>query len=214
MSETWVGLVIGCSAHAIALLLVSGHYRRERHRARLLRQLNDLDWWCRSRRRSTPGLFRRGGLCRVASGSKSVVTARPASSCRTTLALQVLGALDFGANALTHHVTSSSIQGGAVIEFLEQIALQGDERPTVVVLDNASIHHAIEPEVHERWLREHRMQLFYLPPYSPELNLIEIVWKQAKYHWRNFVTWTKETIDDEVRNLLGAYGTKFQINFA
>ena len=126
----------------------------------------------------------------------------------------VLGALDFGANALTHHVTSSSIKGGTVIEFLEQIALQGDERPTVVVLDNASIHHAIEPEVHERWLREHRMQLFYLPPYSPELNLIEIVWKQAKYHWRNFVTWMKETIDDEVRNLLGAYGTKFQVNFA
>src|SRR5271168_1210890 len=61
---------------------------------------------------------------------------------------------------------------------------------------------AIDAEVHERWLREHRMQLFYLPPYSPELNLIEIVWKQAKYHWRRFVTWTKETIDDEVRSLL------------
>ncbi|WP_211704214.1 transposase [Paraburkholderia aspalathi] len=71
------------------------------------------------------------------------------------------------------------------------------------------MHH----RVHERWLREHRMQLFYLPPYSPELNLIGIVWKQARYHWRHFVTWTKETIDDEVRNLLGAYGTKFQINF-
>jgi transposase len=104
-------------------------------------------------------------------------------------------------NALTHHVTSSSIKGGAVVEFLEQIALQGDERPTVVVLDNASIHHAIDAEVHERWLREHPMQLFYLPPYSPELNLIEIVWKPAKCHWRHFVTWTKETIDDEVRSL-------------
>jgi hypothetical protein len=46
------------------------------------------------------------------------------------------------------------------------------------------------------------MLLFYLPPYSPELNLIKIVWKQA-YHWRNLVTWTKETIYDEVRNLLG-----------
>ena len=50
--------------------------------------------------------------------------------------------------------------------------------------------------------------------HTSELNLIEIVWKQAKYHWRNFVIWTKETIDDEVRNLLGAYGTKFQIHFA
>jgi transposase len=91
----------------------------------------------------------------------------------------VLGALDFGANALTHHVTSSSIKGGAVIEFLELIALQGDERPTVVVLDNASIHHAIEPEVHERWLREHRMQLFYLPPYSPELSATRVAVRRA-----------------------------------
>jgi len=33
--------------------------------------------------------------------------------------------------------------------------------------------------------------LFYLPPYSPQLNLIEIVWKHFKYHWRRFVTWTK-----------------------
>jgi len=51
-------------------------------------------------------------------------------------------------------------------------------------------------------------------PRFGSLSLIEIVWKQAKYHWRNFVTWMKETIDDEVRNLLGAYGTKFQVNFA
>lgn len=33
-------------------------------------------------------------------------------------------------------------------------------------------------------------------------------------YWRNFVTWTKETVDDEVRNLLDPYGTKFQINSA
>lgn len=124
----------------------------------------------------------------------------------------VLGALDFGANTLAYHVASSSIKGDAVIAFLELVAQQGDERPTEVVLDNASIDHAIDPQAHERWLREHRMQLFY-PPYSPELNLIEIVWKQAKYRWRNFVTWTKETIDDEVRRLLDGYGTKFQINF-
>jgi transposase len=134
----------------------------------------------------------------------------PRFHCRRS----VLGALDFGANTLAYHVASSTIKGDAVIEFIEQIAMQGDERPTVVVLDNASIHHAIDPEIHERWLHEHRMQLFYLLPYSPELNMIDIVWKQAKYHWRNFVTWTKETIDDEVRNLLGAYRTKFQINFA
>jgi transposase len=56
--------------------------------------------------------------------------------------------------------------------------------------------------------------LFHLPPYSPELNLIEIVWKHAKYHWRRFVTWTKETIDAEIGKLFAAYGSEFEIRFA
>ena len=48
----------------------------------------------------------------------------------------------------------------------------------------------------------------------PELNLIEIVWKHFKYHWRRFVTWTTQTIDTELAELLGGYGTRFQVNFS
>jgi transposase len=48
------------------------------------------------------------------------------------------------------------------------------------------------------------MVLFCLPPYSPELNLIEIVWKHAKYRWRRFVTWTNETIPTGIAKLRGA----------
>jgi transposase len=58
------------------------------------------------------------------------------------------------------------------------------------------------------------MVLFYLPPYSPELNLIELIWKHAKYHWRRFATWTKETIDAELGKLLAGYGSEFEIRFA
>ncbi|WP_424218128.1 transposase [Azovibrio sp.] len=53
-----------------------------------------------------------------------------------------------------------------------------------------------------------------MPPYSPELNLIEIVWKQAKYHWREFATWSKDTFRAKVSELLDGFGTKFQIGFA
>ncbi|QFY42194.1 hypothetical protein F6R98_05735 [Candidatus Methylospira mobilis] len=42
-------------------------------------------------------------------------------------------------------------------------------------MDNASIHHSIEQEITDRWLVDHRLVLLYLPPYSPELNLIEIL---------------------------------------
>ncbi len=84
----------------------------------------------------------------------------------------------------------------------------------VIVLDNASIHHNIDQEIIDRWSLEHRMVLFYLPPYSPELNLIEILLKHAKYHWRRFVTWTKDTIDAEIETLLGGYGSEFEIRFS
>jgi transposase len=140
-------------------------------------------------------------------GKPHCVTPNP--HCRRS----VMGALDFGANTLIHEATKQSVKRPAVVQFLDRVAQQADQRPTVVVLDNASIHHDIDHETLDRWLIEHRMMLFYLPPYSPELNMIEILWKQAKYHWRRFVTWTRDTIDSEIDALLGAYGSTYQIRF-
>lgn len=51
MSETWMGLIIGGSALSIAMLMVIVHYRRERTRARLLRNLNHHELWRQTRRR-------------------------------------------------------------------------------------------------------------------------------------------------------------------
>ncbi|WP_208615210.1 transposase, partial [Xenorhabdus kozodoii] len=80
--------------------------------------------------------------------------------------------------------------------------------------DNARIHHGIEKKIERRGLQEHNLFLLYLPTYSRELNLIEIVWRQAKYHWRRFITWTQETMDYELNTLLAGYGDKFAINFS
>lgn len=127
----------------------------------------------------------------------------------------ILGALDFGANRLRHESYKQSVKRTTVVEFLDQTARQSDpSKMTIVVLDNARVHHDIDQEILDRWLVDHRMLLFYLPTYSPELNLIEIVWKHAKYHWRKFTTWTKETIDDEIKNLLDTYGSEYEIGFS
>jgi transposase len=60
----------------------------------------------------------------------------------------------------------------------------------VLMVDNARWHHAnyLQP-----WLYEHRhvLHLDFLPPYSPELNPIERVWKLTRYictHNRYFPT--------------------------
>ncbi|MFF0794919.1 transposase [Streptomyces spiralis] len=54
-------------------------------------------------------------------------------------------------------------------------------RPCTVVLDNASAHVAKAFKGRRRQLAKIGVELFYLPPRSPELNDIELIWRQAKY---------------------------------
>jgi protein tyrosine phosphatase len=52
-------------------------------------------------------------------------------------------------------------------------------RKIVLVLDNARYHHA---RCLQDWLRQNRakLALLFLPPYSPDLNPIERVWKLTR----------------------------------
>lgn len=52
-------------------------------------------------------------------------------------------------------------------------------RRVVVITDNAKYHHA---RMHKEWRKaqEPQFQLLFLPPYSPELNPIERVWKLVR----------------------------------
>ena len=49
----------------------------------------------------------------------------------------------------------------------------------VLVMDNASAHHAQSLQAFFS-LFEHRVRVLWLPPYSPDLNLIERFWKHLK----------------------------------
>jgi len=54
-------------------------------------------------------------------------------------------------------------------------------RPCVVVLDNYSVHHSQAVKDALPGLAAADVHFCYLPPYSPELNPIEPVWRQVKY---------------------------------
>jgi hypothetical protein len=47
------------------------------------------------------------------------------------------------------------------MRFIGSLLAAGDGRPTVIVLDNASIHHGIDEATRERWLIDHKAPLFY-----------------------------------------------------
>jgi hypothetical protein len=55
-------------------------------------------------------------------------------------------------------------------------------RPLVVVLDNYSVHRSKVVREAEPALARIGVRLFFLPPYSSELNRIEPLWRQVKYH--------------------------------
>jgi len=61
-------------------------------------------------------------------------------------------------------------------------ALPWTKAPRVVVLDNASIHTSKVIRQARRRLAASGIYLYFLPPYSPELNQIEPVFRQVKHH--------------------------------
>jgi putative transposase len=65
------------------------------------------------------------------------------------------------------------------LKFLKNVISTSPNGKTVIVLDNARIHHAklLQPFLKEN---ENSLELMFLPPYSPNLNLIEGLWKWMK----------------------------------
>jgi transposase len=61
-------------------------------------------------------------------------------------------------------------------------ALPWAKAPRVVVLDNAGFHTSKVVRAARKGLAESGIYPYYLPPYSPELNRIEPVFKQVKHH--------------------------------
>ena len=57
--------------------------------------------------------------------------------------------------------------------------------------------------------------VFYLPEYSPELNLIEILWRFMKYEWIDFSAYNSwSDLVDYVEGVIKNFGGQYKINFA
>lgn len=119
------------------------------------------------------------------------------------------------AGKLVYHTTTEPVTTETVIEAFDQFVVQKDpDTFAIVVLDNASMHRskAFRRKMVE-WL-SHRVHLVYLSAYSPELNLIEILWRQMKYAWLPLSAYLSfDRLCDEVHRLLSGYGTECAINF-
>jgi transposase len=56
--------------------------------------------------------------------------------------------------------------------------------------------------------------IYFLPPYSPELNLIEILWRRIKYQWLDFDAYKSfQNLKESLNFVLNIFGGKYDIKF-
>jgi len=91
------------------------------------------------------------------------------------------------------------VNSAVFITFLESL-LVGASSKIFLVLDNASIHKSAETKKYVKSVSE-KLELFFLPTYSPELNPDELVWNQVKNHTLGRMSFrTKSDLGEALHN--------------
>lgn len=117
-------------------------------------------------------------------------------------------------NKCYFETTQNSINAEFILDKLERFSF-GLARPAVIVLDNASIHTAgIIKERLPVW-QQRGLFIFYLPRYSPHLNIAETLWRKLKYEWLSPLDYgCRENLFYTVRQALSAVGMGLRIGFS
>jgi len=101
-----------------------------------------------------------------------------------------------------------------VVEQVERLSL-AIKKLTVVVLDNARIHKGKQVAERIGYWQKRGLFIFYLPTYSPHLNIAETVWRKLKYEWLTPEDYeTKEHLQYAVTQALSAFGKSLKIKFS
>ncbi len=104
---------------------------------------------------------------------------------------------------------TTSVVVGCIDSFADQI-----KKPTILVIDNAPIHTSNEFNGHIESWEEKGLTIYRIPPYSPELNLIEMVWRKIKYEWLPFSAYDSySNLKKNLFDVLANIGESHKIQF-
>ena len=117
-------------------------------------------------------------------------------------------------NDLYPYLFDQSVHTGVVIGCFDDFC-QTITKKTVVVVDNASVHRSDEFEDRIPYWKKQGLTIKFLSSYSPELNLIEILWRRIKYTWLPFSAYhSLNALMDALEKVLRSIGSEYQITFA
>ncbi len=126
--------------------------------------------------------------------------------------LNILGFLSLE-RGLVAYTTQGNIDSDSVIAFFDTF-ISELTRKTVIVMDNSTYHTSAAIEAKKAEWQSKNLEIFYLPKSSPQLNLIEILWRFMKYQWVEW--WAYKGWDYLVKYIemvICGYGTEYEINF-
>ena len=127
--------------------------------------------------------------------------------------INVLGFMN-RSNDLQTYMFDQSIHTEVVISCLD-LFCKTIVKETIVVMDNASIHRSDEFEDRLPEWEEKGLRIKYIPAYSPELNLIEILWRRIKYDWLPFSAYQcLNALREALAAILRGFGSEYRITFS
>jgi Transposase and inactivated derivatives len=132
--------------------------------------------------------------------------------------LNVFGLLNL-LGELTTFSSTGNINSQAIIDCLDEFVLT-IKKLTIIVLDNAPWHVSKEVESKIKEWESKGLIIFYLPPYSPHLNIIETLWRKVKLKWLKPEDFeNKEKLHEAIKNIFknynnGEYKIDFTINLS
>lgn len=116
-------------------------------------------------------------------------------------------------NRFIQETTTQTITSDFIIEHLDHLSLC-IRKHTVIVLDNARVHRSKKMvAMREVWAKRN-LFIFFLPPYSPRLNIIERLWKELKARWIRAEDYSEsQTLFYALYLVLNAVGKNLFVNF-
>ncbi len=118
------------------------------------------------------------------------------------------------ANDCRFETTRQRITSAFIIEQLERLSF-AIKKVTVLVLDNARVHTSRQVQERRPFWQARGLFIFFLPPYSPHLNIAERLWRKLKYEWLQPSDYaTADGLFYQVRQALAAVGKGLKIGFA